>query len=101
MTADQARWRYYTYLVATHATSASARPSLSTPIVRRRASPWAASIYNQARAAGKDHPHAVRILARAWIRVIWRCWTDSTPYDPRQHGAAAALTRHAALESAT
>ncbi|MGB6455879.1 MAG: IS110 family transposase [Streptosporangiaceae bacterium] len=57
----------------------------------RRASPWAAKIYNQARAAGKDHPHAVRILARAWIRVIWRCWQDGTPYDPARHGAAAAL----------
>jgi transposase len=57
----------------------------------RHASPWAAKIYNDARAAGKDHPHAVRILARAWIRVIWRCWLDGTPYDPARHGAAAAL----------
>ena len=31
----------------------------------RHASPWAAKIYNDARASGKDHPHAVRILARA------------------------------------
>jgi transposase len=66
----------------------------------RRASPWAAAIYNQARATGKDHPHAVRILARAWIRVIWRCWTDGTPYDPTKHGAAAALTRHTDLQTA-
>ena len=36
----------------------------------RHASPWAAKIYIDARARGKDHPHAVRILARAWIRVI-------------------------------
>ena len=54
----------------------------------RHASPWAATIYNQARAAGKDHPHAVRILARAWIRVIWRCWQDRVPYDPAQHRGA-------------
>jgi transposase len=59
----------------------------------RRASPWAARIYNQARATGKDHPHAVRILARAWIRIIWRCWTNGTPYDPTLHGAAAALNQ--------
>jgi transposase len=59
----------------------------------RHASPWAAKIYDDARASGKDHPHAVRILARAWIRVIWRCWIDGVPYDPAQHGAAAALTR--------
>ena len=32
----------------------------------RHASPWAAAIYDDARARGKDHPHAVRITARAW-----------------------------------
>lgn len=58
----------------------------------RHENPWAAHIYNQARAAGKDHPHAVRILARAWIRVIYRCWQDGVPYDPARHGAAATLT---------
>jgi transposase len=57
----------------------------------RHASPWAAKIYHDARASGKDHPHAIRILARAWIRVIWRCWLDGVPYDPATHGAAAAL----------
>jgi transposase len=57
----------------------------------RHASPWAAKIYNQARKAGKDHPHATRILARAWIRVIWRCWHDGVPYNPAKHRAAAAL----------
>ena len=59
----------------------------------RHASPWAAKIYNDARASGKDHPHAVRVLARAWIRVIWRCWLDGVPYDPATHGAAAALAK--------
>jgi transposase len=54
----------------------------------RHASPWAADIYNRARASGKDHPHATRILARAWTRVIWRCWQNSTPYDPGLHGGA-------------
>ena len=58
----------------------------------RHASPWAAKVYSDARASGKDHPHAVRVLARAWIRVIWPCWLDHTPYDPARHGAAAALT---------
>ena len=58
----------------------------------RHASPWAAGIYAAARASGKDHPHAVRVLARAWIRVIWRCWLDGAPYDPVKHGAAAAIT---------
>ncbi len=53
----------------------------------RRASPWATSIYQAARARGKDHPHAVRILARAWICIIWRCWQDGTAYDPAKHNA--------------
>jgi transposase len=53
----------------------------------RHASPWAAAIYDAARARGKDHPHAVRITARAWLYVIWRCWQDGTPYDPAKHNA--------------
>jgi len=67
----------------------------------RRASPWAAGIYNQARASGKDHPHAIRILARAWIRVIWRCWTDGIPYNPHLHRAAAALALATASQPGT
>ena len=67
----------------------------------RHASPWAAKIYNDARASGKDHPHAIRILARAWIRVIWRCWLDGVPYDPATHGAAAALAEQSAKQIAT
>jgi transposase len=54
----------------------------------RRASPWAADIYTRARASGKDHAHAIRILARAWVRIIWRCWIDQQPYDPGQHRGA-------------
>jgi transposase len=57
----------------------------------RHASPWAADIYRRAVARGCDHPHAVRILARAWVRVIWRCWQDRRPYDPALHGAAVLL----------
>jgi transposase len=53
----------------------------------RRASPWAARLYDDAVARGKDHPHAVRIVARAWLYVIWHCWQDSTPYDPARHKA--------------
>ena len=52
----------------------------------RQASPWAADIYQRARDRGARHPHAVRILARAWCRVIWRCWADGTAYDPARHG---------------
>jgi len=59
----------------------------------RHASPWAAQLYNRARARGHDHPHAVRILARAWLHVIWKCWQTNTPYHPARHGAAQALNR--------
>ena len=53
----------------------------------RHANAWAADLYNRARARGHDHPHAVRILARAWIDVIWKCWTTSTAYNPTHHRA--------------
>jgi transposase len=53
----------------------------------RQANPWAADLYQQARARGHDHPHAVRILARAWLFVIWHCWQDNTAYDPNRHRA--------------
>jgi transposase len=52
----------------------------------RSANPWAADLYDKARARKCDHPHAVRILARAWANIIWRCWQDNTPYDPAEHG---------------
>ena len=48
----------------------------------RHASAWAAHVYAKAKARGCDHPHAIRILARAWLRVIWRAWIDRKPYDP-------------------
>jgi transposase len=53
----------------------------------RHASAWAAQRYSQARARGARHPHAVRILARAWLSVIWACWHSGNPYDPSLHRA--------------
>ena len=57
----------------------------------RHHSAWAASIYRKARNRGCKHAHAVRILARAWVRVLWRAWQDRTPYDPVSHAGAARL----------
>ena len=57
----------------------------------RQASPWAAGIYEKAIARGCDHPHAVRILARAWAHIIWRCWQDNVPYDPAAHNILQAI----------
>jgi transposase len=53
----------------------------------RKHNPWARKIYADAIARGKDHPHAIRILGRAWLRVIWRMWQDRAPYDPARHGS--------------
>jgi transposase len=53
----------------------------------RHASPWAAKLYADARRRGKHHPHAIRILARAWLRVMWACWHTDTAYDPAKHRA--------------
>jgi len=54
----------------------------------RHASAWAAAVYEKARGRGCDHPHAIRILARAWLRVIWRAWRDRQPYDVQRHTGA-------------
>jgi transposase len=51
----------------------------------RMSDPRAAAIYAAATARGCRHPHAIRILARAWLRIIWRCWQDSTAFDPALH----------------
>ena len=66
----------------------------------RRAKPWAADLYDRARARGHDHPHAVRILARAWLYVIWHCWQDGTSYDPAKHGALQRILKQDQLAAA-
>jgi transposase len=66
----------------------------------RHASPWAAGLYQRARARGHDHPHAVRILARAWLFVIWHCWQDGTAYDPARHNALQRLLKQDQQEAA-
>jgi transposase len=54
----------------------------------RMQSPWAGQLYADARSRGKRNPHATRIVARAWLRVIWACWHTNTAYDPALHRAA-------------
>jgi transposase len=58
----------------------------------RRTNPWAADLYNRAKTRGHDHQHAIRILARAWTYIIWRCWQDNQPYNPNHHRALQTLT---------
>lgn len=57
----------------------------------RHTSTWASAIYRRALDRGCDHPHAIRILSRAWLRVLWRAWTDRKPYDPQLHRGAMAM----------
>lgn len=52
----------------------------------RHTHPWARKVYLDARGRGLEHPHAIRVLGRAWLRVLWRCWQDGVPYDPALHG---------------
>jgi transposase len=56
--------------------------------------PWARDIYRRAIERGADHPHACRILGRAWSRILWRCWQDHQPYDPTRHGNLNQLLQH-------
>ncbi|HUF00795.1 MAG TPA: transposase [Gaiellaceae bacterium] len=54
-----------------HATNTKTRMALTLYADNsRHASPWAERIYREARARGRRRPHAVRILARTWLRVI-------------------------------
>jgi transposase len=42
---------------------------------------WARAYYEQQIAKGKTRQAAVRALAYKWIRIIWKCWQTSTPYN--------------------
>jgi hypothetical protein len=53
----------------------------------RHCNPWAQDRYNAARAAGHDHPRALRTLGRAWCRIVWQCRQHRTPQDPARHRA--------------
>jgi transposase len=42
---------------------------------------WAQVYYQQQRDKGKTHQAAVRALAFKWIRILFRCWQERTPYN--------------------
>jgi transposase len=46
-----------------------------------RPSFWARAYYEQLRNKGTSHQAAVRALAFKWIRILFRCWQNRTPYD--------------------
>ena len=49
---------------------------------------WARAYYQQQIAKGNDHHAAVRSLAFKWIRIAFRCWKDSVPYNESIYLAA-------------
>ncbi|MFL6179643.1 MAG: IS110 family transposase, partial [Actinomycetes bacterium] len=56
-------------------------------------SPWAAAAFREARdQRGQRYHRALRGLSARWMRILWRCWTDDTTYDPEKHTSAAAIT---------
>jgi transposase len=48
-------------------------------------SQWAREFYEQHRKTGMLHHAAVRALAFKWIRILYRCWKNRTPYDEQRH----------------
>lgn len=42
---------------------------------------WAAAYYRRQLEKGCSHRVAVRALAFKWIRILYRCWQNRTPYD--------------------
>lgn len=53
-----------------------------------RSCPWAKRFYQTQRARGKNHHGALRALAFKWIRILFRCWQDRSPYDPAKYAPA-------------
>lgn len=46
---------------------------------------WAKAYYQQQRNKGLAHQAAVRALAFKWIRILFRCWQEKTPYDEAKY----------------
>ena len=57
---------------------------------------WARAYYQQRRQQGASHHAAVRALAYKWIRVLYRCWQNRTPYNEAQY-LEALRRRHSPL----
>jgi transposase len=46
---------------------------------------WARNYYEAAKARGKSHHVAVRAIAFKWIRILYACWMNRTPYDEQAY----------------
>jgi transposase len=65
---------------------------------------WAQVYYQQQRDKGNTHQAAVRALAFKWIRILYRCWQERTPYDESTylqalHRRGSSLIQHRAKAS--
>jgi transposase len=61
---------------------------------------WARAFYDQQRSKGASHQAALRTLAFKWIRILFRCWKDRTPYDEARYLAALQLRSSPLLRNA-
>jgi transposase len=50
-----------------------------------RYSRWAAVFYQRMLKKGKKHAVIIRALAFKWIRILWKCWQEQTPYDEARY----------------
>jgi hypothetical protein len=46
-----------------------------------RHSLWARAFYQMHKVAQQSHWVIIRALAYKWIRILFRCWQERTPYD--------------------
>lgn len=53
---------------------------------------WAKDYYRQERARGCAHQAAIRALAFKWVRILYRCWLNRTPYDESTYPVSPADT---------
>ena len=47
--------------------------------------PWAKAYYERMKAKDKGHWAILRALAFKWVRILWKCWQDRTPYDDARY----------------
>lgn len=50
-----------------------------------RYSQWAGLYYRNMIQKGKKHAVIIRALAFKWIRILWACWKNKTPYDEARY----------------
>jgi transposase len=60
---------------------------------------WARCYYDHKKKEKKTHHSAIRPLAYRWIRIIYRCWKDRTPYDESKYRKALQQRKPAWVQS--